>query len=200
MLKIKMPGTGTSDEAALRYSVDLESGLTNNTYFTNLTPTLDQLKTAQTEYSVALGAAANRGMEEVAVKNEKKAALLSIIRAMVNGINYIADGDRVKLATVGLPMSKEPAPRVLGTPAPKVSLGTNPGVAILSTPAVNGAVSYIHQCTADPAGNNWNEKIVSSSRFQFENLEPGKVYYFRLIAVGTSNQQTISAVISRMVA
>jgi hypothetical protein len=97
-------------------------------------------------------------------------------------------------------MSKDRSRNVLGVAAPKVALHTNPGSIVLSTPSVPGTVSYIHQVTEDPASNKWEDKATSTARCEFSDLQPGKVYYFRIIAIGTRDQQTISPVVSRMVA
>lgn len=178
-----------ADEDALRYGIDAVTGFTGNPHFPKITPTPEDLKATVDTYTTSLGVAANRGLAEIAVKNNHKTSMLTVLRDMIRMANLIAKGDPVALASLGLPLTKDPAPRQLGVADPRVEPGAQSGTLVLSTPAVPGAVSYVHQMTEDPASGQWEEVISSATRSEWTNVVFGKMYYFRIIAIGTKNQK-----------
>jgi hypothetical protein len=198
MNRLKIPSFQMTDEAALRLAIDAENGLTNNSNFPNITPTVAQLKADKDAYMADLGTAANGGREARAQKNAAKQKLIATMRQQVGYINLNAGDDEVKLAGTGYPITKVPAPVVLEVASPSASYGVNSGELVLSTPTVFGAVSYKHQYTEDESWQKFDERTTSTAKCTIANLIPGKTYFLRIVAIGTSEQFTISPVITKM--
>ncbi len=198
MRKVLIPSNWATDNVVLTIAISLINGLTGNTFFPTLTPGLAALTAAQDAYIAALGKAKFGSREERAVKNQCKEDLVQIMRGLAAQINFIANGNVVMLASAGLSLDKEPQPKVLGTATPMAEYGSNAGQIVLFTPAVAGAVSYMHQYTDDPAAAKWNDEPTTAATCIIRNLQPGKVYHMRIVTIGTSNQITTSEVITKM--
>jgi hypothetical protein len=199
MKKALKPSLQMGDDPALTLGNGVITALTGNTHFTTPLPTLVELQAAVDAYSASLSKAKYGSREDKALKNADKKALIGLLRDECDYINMVAKGDEVALATCGLPLSKEPEPKVLGTPEAKVEQGAS-GKLILSTPAVSGAVAYKHQYTADEHAATWSEVSTSRANCTIDGLTPGIVYSLRIVAIGTNDQVTISDVVTKMAA
>ena len=200
MRKALMPSFEMSDDSALALGNTVVSKLTGNTHIPTPQPALATIEAANDAYKDSAGKAKKGSSEDKAQKNDDKEALLTLLRDYCTYVNMIAKGDEVILASCGLPLSKERQPSVLGVPNAKVEAGENTGEVILSSPAVDGAVSYKHQYTSDPAVAMWPEISSSTAKQKIENLQPGTVYSFRIVAIGTKGQVTVSETVSKMAA
>jgi hypothetical protein len=199
MKKALMPSLQMADQPVLAMGNTVVAALTGNAYFTTPSPTLATVETAIGGYSASLAKAKYGSREDKAQKNADKQTLLGLLRDLGTYVNMIAKGDAVVLSTCGYQLSKDPQPVVLGTPDAKVENGVS-GELISSTPAVDGAVSYTHQYTADPVAGSWSEISTSRATCKIDGLEPGKVYSLRIVAIGTNDQVTMSDVVTKMVA
>jgi hypothetical protein len=200
MKKALKPSFEMSDDSALALGNTVVTALTGNTHLPTPQPSLADITAANDAYKTSAGKAKKGSSEDKAQKNVDKAALITLLRDYCDYVNMIAKGDEVILASCGLRLSKERQPSVLGVPNAKVELGDNIGEVILSSPAVGGAVSYKHQYTSDPAVAMWPEISSSSARQKIEGLTPGTVYSFRMVAIGTKGQTTVSETVIKMAA
>jgi hypothetical protein len=199
MKKALMPSLQMADQSVLTLANTVVAALTGNAYFTTPSPTLASVETAISGYSASLSKSKYGSREDKAQKNADKATLLGLLRDLCIYVNMIAKGDAVVLSTCGYPLSKDAQPSVLGTPDAKVENGAS-GELISSTPAVDGAVSYKHQYTTDPASALWPEVTTTRATCKIDGLEPGKLYSLRIVAIGTNDQVTMSDVVTKMVA
>ena len=197
MKKILTPSKNMTDDAALALGNAVYAGLDSSPYFGTIIPTLVALSEANSGYAAALGVATYGSRQQKAVKDQAKAALLNILRSQAADANVIAAGDPVKLATAGFPLSKDRQPSVLGTATPKAEYGDNPGEIVLSTPAVEGAVSYKHLYT-NLQTNLKKEVVCTAAKLKIVDLVPGNVYEMRIVCIGTSLKTSISEAITKM--
>ena len=200
MKKALKPSLEITDGGLIMLSNNVIGALIDNPYFQNPEPSIATAQAAFNTYSGSLALSHTGSMQQKAQKDADKHTLLSIMRQLSDFVNDKAEGDLVKLATCGFPLSKDRKPVVLGRAEPKVMLRDASGEAMLSTPRVKGALAYRHQYTKDPSADVWQEVNSTRCKCILKDLTPGQVYYFRIIVVGTSNQVTVSVVIKRMVA
>jgi hypothetical protein len=83
----------------------------------------------------------------------------------------------------------------------KVENGLSSGQLFVTVKAVKGAYAYLHEYTTDAslAPGSWVTTNSTASRYTFNNLQPGTVYYCRVGAIGSNNQLLYSDAVSRMV-
>ena len=176
--------------------------MTGNSNFLTPTPTLNTIQGMLDNYSAALINAATRDRNKVAVKNDYRIQLEQLMTQEANYVNCICNGDLPKLTSSGMPLSKLSQPRIIESPKTIfVEQGSNAGTVILKAATVEGASGYLHKVTPDPLTSNSQWQIVASSRskYQFDNLEQGKKYWFMVAAVGSNDQVANSEVISQFV-
>jgi hypothetical protein len=200
MKKALKPSFQMADDPALTLGNVVITALTGNAHIPSPQPTLVQLQAAWDDYNNSLAKARYGSRNDRSQKNADKEALITLLRAECDYVNMIANGDEVTLSSTGFALSKEREPQILGIPEAKVEAGENSGELILSTPAVNGAVSYKHQYTADPNLAVWSEKTTSRATCPIGSLQPGTLYSLRIVAIGTNDQVTVSNVITKMAA
>lgn len=188
-----------ADDPALALGNAVHTALTGNTYFTAPQPTLADLKTAIDVYTASLAKAKNGSRADKEQKNLDKQGLISLLRDESDYVNMIAKGDVLTLLTTGFNLSKDRQPKVLGTPDAKVEAGEN-GALILSTPSVNGALTYKHKYKADSNAATWIEISSTRATCKLEGLTPGTVYIMQIDAIGSRNQVTSSNVVTKMAA
>jgi hypothetical protein len=200
MKKALKPSLEITDKELFSRSNNVVNSLLDNPYFPNPTPSIPVAQAACQTYSDSLAVSYTGSMQQKAQKDADKQILLSMVRELSDYVNAEAKGDLVKLATCGFQLSKDCEPVKLGTALPRVVLGRFSGEVIFMTPRVTGAVTYRHQYTTDSSGEVWQEVSSTRAKCILKNLVPGQVYRFRIIVIGTSNQITTSAIITRMVA
>jgi hypothetical protein len=127
----------------------------------------------------------------VALKNQYRLELENLMRQLGNYVNTICMGDEAILATSGFELSKQPEPRHITAPENlTLSQGANAGSMMCKVKSVKGASGYLFEATADPItkNSNWISMPSSRTKFEFENLEQGKKYWFRVAAMGSNGQ------------
>lgn len=199
MKKALKPSIRVADDAALLLANAVIESLKNNTYFPSPTPGLVELQSAIDNYTASLARAKYGSRMDIAEKKADKHTLINMLGDECDYVNITAKGNLLMLSTCGFRISKDRAPKVLGTAIAKVERRENGGV-ILSTGAVNGAISYRHQYTTDPSAALWSEIVSTRATCKIDDLVPGTVYYFRIVAIGTKNQVTVSNVVNKMAA
>ena len=179
------------------------SSMTGNANFTTPVPALATLGAAATAYSAALIKAATGNRVDIADKNERRAALIALLRSLATYVNLTANGDRSMLISSGLELSKEQEPVTISKPENlQVVNGISPGELIVSINAVKGAYAYLHQYTTDEnmAPNNWINNPSTTSKIILSNLQSGTKYICRVGALGTNDQLLYSDPVARIAA
>ena len=179
------------------------SSMTGNANFTTPVPALATLGAAATAYSAALIKAATGNRVDIADKNERRAALIALLRSLATYVNLTANGDRSMLISSGLELSKEQEPVTISKPENlQVVNGISPGELIVSINAVKGAYAYLHQYTTDEnmAPNSWINNPSTTSKIILSNLQSGTKYICRVGALGTNDQLLYSDPVARIAA
>jgi hypothetical protein len=175
----------------------------NNPKYPTPSPTLAVVQTAFDAYKVASADAAQGGVGNTAIRNARRAELVSLLRQLANYISATANGDMETLLSSGFPTQKG-APSPIGPlPAPNapvVKQGPVSGSLTAVTAPVFGASVYNWRLALASAPTAFLQtKQSTGARFTFEGLTPGQVYSVELNAVGSAGTSDWSDVGSLMV-
>lgn len=166
------------------------TGLTGNANFATPMPTLPTVTTALTAYTVALADAVNGGKELTAIKNAKRAELVSLMRQLASYVTVTANGDMTKLLSSGFPYQKPSRTRVGTLPAPEapvLKLGGKSGQLGANVAPVYGAGSYNWRLALASSPNTFVQSVqTTGGRHTFDGLTPGQIYNVEVNAVGAA--------------
>jgi len=164
--------------------------MTGNPAYPTPTPTLDAVETAFDAYKVAVGEAAQGGVQNTAARNARRAELVALVRQLASYVSTTANGNIEILLSSGFPVqkpSRTPIGPLPAPDAPRVTQGAVSGSLNVATSPVTGASSY-----------NWSVALESSpdvdaadaqttgARAIFGGLTPGQVYLVSVNAVGAA--------------
>lgn len=190
--KVKTDYTKLRDDELDDKANHVEQSLTANPGFPAIGPQLALLTTAKDEYTTALGEAKTRDKTKVAIKNQKRQALIDVLKATAEEVNDTVAGDVAKLVSSGLDLYKERTP--VGTLAAPTEMEVTPGpepgqakVEIKSAP--HKEADYIVFFAQDPApadDDDWSQKFSTTRFVLITGLESGKKYWFKASYVTTT--------------
>jgi hypothetical protein len=166
------------------------ASMTGNANFPTPSPTLAVITTALSAFTIALADAADGGVEKTAIKNAKRAELVSLLRQLSSYVFATAGGDMTKLLSSGFPAQKTTRSPIGPLPAPitpVLSQGPVTGSLNASTPPVSGAYIYNWRVALASAPTTYvKQQQTTAASNTFEGLTPGQVYNVELNAVGTA--------------
>lgn len=116
-----------------------------NPNFTALAVAVTGCNTAYASYLVAKAEAAQGWKENIAARNAARAALVSLLRALMNNVNAIANGDVVLLVSSGFPLrstNRTPVGPLPAPEAPVVTQGPTSGTLKAAIKGIYGASLY----------------------------------------------------------
>ncbi|WP_243349413.1 fibronectin type III domain-containing protein [Parabacteroides sp. FAFU027] len=190
-----------NDSALSTMAQHIINSLTGNSYFPALTPSLDEVTTVKKEFDDSLIAAQTGDRVKIAIKNEKRTNLIDILHRLARCVEMVANGNRSILLSSGFEVSKERSSTTeLEIPENlKIMDGNASGEIYVCCDSVQGARSYVFEYTLDPLANesSWTSQTTTKSEFIIKGLIPGKKYWVRVIAIGSNDQRTVSAPVSR---
>ena len=72
---------------------------------------------------------------------------------------------------------------------------------MVKTRGYKGVKGFLYQVAPDPLTDKTEWTTVASSRvkYEFDNLEQGKLYWFRIVAIGSNDQLVYSNTVSQYV-
>ena len=173
------------------------------TYFPNPSPTLPALKTFIDDFSAALFKAKTGSLLDKALKNEKKANLISALHEEGAYVLLASAGNTVIAQASGYTIAKVPTPKPPVGPATNQQLenGPNSGDMKYSFDPTPGSKAFVYQSTPDPLTENsvWASQGGTARKTMFTGLEPGKKYWFRVMSIGKNGQTVYSDPVSKIV-
>ncbi len=179
------------------------TGMSGNTNYPTPSPTLAVIRTALGVFSDAVDAAAGGGVALTAVKNEKRAALVTLVRQLASYVQVTCNANLAVLLTSGFPPQKPTRSPIGELPAPAnltVMLGTHTGELDASATPVPGAAVYNWRvATAAQPGVVVQTDQTTAASTTFSGLTPGVVYIVEANAVGSAGPSDWSNAISQMV-
>lgn len=182
--------SSTSDALIVTGTHTIVDALTNNPDYTTPTPTLVTVTTALNAFVAAIAAAANGGKEETAIKNAKRAELVSLLRQLASYVGVTCGGDMAKLLSSGFPTQKPNRSPVGSLPAPDAPVATpgkNSGELSAVSAPVFGAYTYNWRLALASAPTVYIKQLQTTAASNiFTGLTPGQTYTVQLNAVGSA--------------
>jgi hypothetical protein len=200
--KVNLNFRRDTDADFLAGSDHIHQSLLDNPSFPSPVPTLADVKTAIDAYNVALTNAMDLGRVNVAIKNQARQDLESLLFQLGMYVMNTANGDETMLVSSGFTLAKNPEP-VYITNAGNVTLsnGITSGEMVSTVATQKGVKSYLHEIADEiPTENTvWDTFASSRSRFVFSGLLPGKQYWVRVALVAGNGQVAYSEVATKFV-
>lgn len=164
----------------------------DNPAYAPVQPLAQSLREQCTAYNTALHAAANRGRDTVAVKNQARIALETVLDQIARAVETNAGSDPVYLTNAGFSIRPFASRRQKALPnAPqnlRLRSGQNPGQAILEFDPVEGARMYAIEVRSTPE-QGWQNGNYSSSRRVTLQLPARQENWVRVSAIATGNRR-----------
>jgi hypothetical protein len=139
----------------ITYVQRILQAMTGNPAFASPTPPLPAITSAVDDLQVAQTATLTRAVGAAAVRNEKRATLVSLLELLAAYVQFVADASPENAVSIiesaGLAIKKTPvlAPRVFAAKS-----GTLSGSVKLVAPTAGDRASYLWQYSTD-AGKTW---------------------------------------------
>jgi hypothetical protein len=163
--------------------------MTGNPAYPAPSPSLPAVQTALDEFKSSITDAADGGRTLTARKNEKRKALVLLVRALACYVQAACNGNQPILLGSGFPTHKPRSPigLLLAPKNLKISLGYLSGELDGSVAPVSGALTYNWRLTttAQPDVVVQSEQT-SAANVSFEGLTPGVIYQLKANAIGTA--------------
>jgi hypothetical protein len=172
----------------VQYSLQIEDAMTGNTNFTDPTPKLTDIAAARTTLQASIAPAANGDRVAVALRNDYRRALGKLLVDLCQYVNAASKGDIKVALTSGFPASKPRDPiGLVGAPDNLVAQPTDKrGQAYLRWKSRYGSrMKQVFVCSGDPnVESNWELiGVTTKSTYLVTDLDPNKIYWFRVNAV-----------------
>jgi hypothetical protein len=191
-----------SDALLITDTQTIITDMTGNPAYLTPDPTLIAVKAALDEFITALANAADGGLTLTSIKNDKRAALVALLRALANYVQVACNGDLTVLLSSGFPIQKPQRNPIGVLPAPvnlAVNLGSLTGELQAVVPPVFGAAIYNWRLTATNAPTVVLQTAqTTAGRTTFSGLTPGVVYVAQVNAVGAAGPSDWSNPVSKM--
>lgn len=194
--------TADSDALLVTDTGSVVKGMTGNPNYLTPSPTLALVTTALNDFTTGLANAAGGGITLTAIKNDKRAALVVLLRELASYVQVACKGDLTILLSSNFPIQK-PVRNPIGVlPAPAnltLSLGALSGELDAAMPSVFGAAIYNWRLTtaAQPGVVLQTAQTTAASN-TFAGLTPGVIYKVEANAVGTAGPSDWSDPVSQM--
>jgi len=193
-----------SDPKLETRSYQILTAMTDNPNFTTPTPTIADMTALIGEFFDALSQCKDGDRLKVAIKNQKREALIDALHLWAGYVLFQSAGDSVKALSSGFNIGKTPAPAPPITKPEnfRIQNGSNPGELIGKVKREKGVITYLYQYATDAmlAQENWQSIPCSKSSCIIDSLQQGTKYNCRVAAIGAREQIMYSDTLSRIVA
>lgn len=203
MSQVKLELAARNDDDLHQFAETHIAEMAGNANFPTPSPTVLAFQAVYDDYCAKLTAFQQAALAAEAATVLKEAARVAISQALNDRGNYVqttSGGDEAKILSSGFGVRAQPAP-VGPLPAPvdfMPSMGDVPGEVDLSWSAVRGARTYVIECREQGTTGPWTSKVATKSRASVAGLTSGKIYTFRVAAVGAAGQGPWSLEAARM--
>ena len=192
-----------SDAELLARLTAIVTALTDNASYPTPAPTLAVVTAANENFATAVADAAGGGVALTAAKNEKRAALVALVRELASYVTVACKGELAVLLTSGFPTQKPDRQPIGELPPPanlQVKLGARSGQLTTKVEPVQGASIYNWRVTASSSPDNpVQTRQTTGARHTFSGLTPGTVYNVEVNAVGAAGPSNWTGPAKQMV-
>ncbi len=163
--------------------------------FTTPAPTVVAYAVFHDALAAGLGTISTLEGQLTAARNALPGLVADLKAAMESRASYVegvTNGDAAKIPISGFAVAGSTAQPIGPLPRPegvKAVMGSYPGVIKLSCDPIKGTQTYIIECREHVDGIPWQQaKVSTKSRNEITGLISGKIYAFRIAAVGAAGQ------------
>lgn len=197
MNKVKIGLRGLNAISLVKKSEQIEQSIAWNTILSNDTKALKQLTNEKTELQKAIEISAFGDKRAIEYRRECEMKVKNAIRTLAAFVNLASGGDEKIISDAGFDVKdSNNKPKPLQTPVElTIKRTNNKGELIISWTPVMNSRNYIVQCnTKNPENDKkWITTSYSTkSRCVVSDLEPGKIYWIRIKAVGAKGMSAPS--------
>ena len=182
--------TKDNDAHLLTSTAAIMTGMTGNPAFITPAPTLVVVQAATGAFSTAVSNAVDGGVTLTAIKNEKRALLVALLRQLASYVQVTANGDIAVLLSSGFPTQKTQRQPIGVLPAPSnltVTFGARSGELKAAAWPVPGAAIYNWQLSTAAAPSMVLQTAqTTAANNTFGDLTPGVVYNITVNVVGSA--------------
>jgi hypothetical protein len=182
--------TSDSDALLITDAGSIITALTGNASYATPAPTLAEVQTALDEFITSVADAADGGVTLTASKNDKRAALVALLRQLASYVQVACKGDLTVLLSSAFPIQKPQRFPIGVLPAPKnvtVTLGSRTGELNASAVPMPGAAIYNWRLATAAAPTVFVQSVQTTAASNtFDNLTPGVVYNIQANVVGSA--------------
>lgn len=189
------------DNDLISFAHDVKGKMKGNPAFPEPPAALGNLEKVLPEYQGAI-TSARRGDEEMRfIRKAKRAEVISLLSELVEYVTLTSNGDPAKLLSSGFELNKARGTKSMSSIKELKVTVERAGEAVTQVKKVAGAKAYIHQYTSDPlTGDNvWVNKCTTDPSYTFTGLKPKEKYWFQVIAIGLSSQESASPPVSKVI-
>lgn len=164
-------------------------------------PTLATVQTALNDFSAGVSATGDGGPPTTAIKNDRRRALVVLLRQLAAYVGVACQGDMVNLLLSGFPTHKAVRQRIGVLAAPDnvmLTWGVREGDLVGRTNPVPGAVMYNWRLQANTPGAEPIESHSTAANYSFTGLTPGVIYTLDVNVKGTAGASDWSNPVSVM--
>ena len=175
------------------------ASLTGNPDITTPQPTPAQLQTGLTELITAKDAAETGGKQAREIREQKRVAMVSLLKQEAAYVSMIANGDVAIMLGAGFDVSKIPSP-IGPLPKPEKFVVCSPqkGWLQLSLKRIKGAGNY--QFEYKKVGDaEWTIVCSQKAKMIITGLDSASQYIGRVLPIGASTDRTYSDEITAVV-
>jgi hypothetical protein len=189
MLKVKIGLRGLNPSEKVEKAQQVVSGMTKSKIYIKNEKLIEELTSARNALSKAIDMAEYGDRRALAARNLCVKNLDAKLRQAASYVEAFSSGIKEEVESAGFELRKRNnQPATLGHPEDfRLKRTENAGELLLIWTPVRNSKNYLVQnCLKKEAKNtDWTTINYSTkSRCLVDNLEPGKTYYFRVLAIG----------------
>ncbi|MCH2215525.1 MAG: fibronectin type III domain-containing protein [Flavobacteriales bacterium] len=189
MLKVKIGLRGLNPNEKVEKAQRVASGMSESTVYSKNRKLIEELISAQIALSKAIEMAEYGDRRAIAARNLCVKNLDAKLRQAASYVEAFSNGNREEVEKSGFELRKRNnQPKPLANPDNfRIKRTDNEGELILSWSPVKNSKNYLVQSCTNESEKDRNWMTISystKSRCLVDNLEPGKRYYFRVLAIG----------------
>ena len=179
-----------SDAELITRVSGIVAAMTGNAHYATPAPALADITTAINAFATAVADAVDGGKTLTAIKNEKRAALVTLMRQLASYVQVACNEDMAVLLSSGFPTQKPQREPIGVLAAPSnltVTFGPRTGELRATTAPVSGAAIYNWQVSTAANPNVLVQTAqTTAANNTFTSLTPGVVYQVTVNVVGAA--------------
>ncbi len=193
MSQIKLDFKNKTPEELVGIFTEIINAMTGNANYPTPNPTLAAITASRDTLQAKINdvkAKENLWRAAIAARDVQEDSTIMLFTQLASYVQNASGGDEVKILSSGYSVRSTASSTPLTAPQDlRASVGDNEGDIDLIWDRVRNASSYQVECKEYTDTATWQPvKTVTKSRLTVENLIPGKLYVFRVRAIGAQGQ------------